>query len=101
MAGPAMSADSQMACCVAGHHECGTKGPAKQCCKTDSQKRQQFIVAKHELVRSPLTTLQHLPAITTGTAVTVNQTLAVSVPRSVVLKGPSAPKYLLASVLLI
>ena len=100
MAGPAMSADAEMACCMAGHSECGMSGTAEQCCKTDSQTHE-LIVAKQELVRSPLMALSLMRAIHPGVPMTVPTGLLVRAPSPDALRTPSPPTYLLTSVLLI
>lgn len=100
MAGPAMSTDSQMACCMAGHSECGMGGTAEQCCTTDSQTHQ-LIVAKQELVRSPLMTVGLMRAMHQGVPMTVPPRLLVRAPSPVAPRAPSPSTYLLTSVLLI
>ena len=96
-----MTAGSQMACCKSGHRECGTQA-AHECCKTDSQKQQQFvIVAKHELVKSPLTALEQVRVVFPGDLVTISPTLALLTDLRVVSKSPPTPTYLLVSALLI
>ena len=101
MAGPAMTADSEMACCKAGHVECGMRTTADPCCKSDSQKQQQLIAAKHELVKSPLTALKQIPAVVSGDLVTIRPTSALFAHVRLLPKSPAAPTYLLVSALLI
>ena len=99
MAGPAMTADSQMACCQGAHRECGTRGVADQCCKTDSQKQQQFVVARHEVVSAPAL----LDIAVAAAEFAANQIVPVRrlVPSPHPITSRSAPTYLLDSAFLI
>lgn len=100
MAGPAMGADSQMACCMAGHSECGMGGTAEQCCTTDSQTHQ-LIVAKQEIARSLLMAFGLMRAVHPGVPMTVPPRLLVRAPSPDAPRTPSPPTYLLTAVLLI
>ena len=99
MAGPAMTADTQMACCKAGQHECGTRKAPDECCKTDSQTQQQLIVAKDLLVRSPRTLVDRVSAVVPGDLVTVAPTAAIKTDLRVLPKSPSPQTHLLISAL--
>lgn len=100
MAGPAMSTDSQMACCMGDDSECGMAGTAEQCCTADSQTHQ-LVVAKQEPVRSPLMTLSLMRAIHPGVPMSVPTELPGRATLPDAVRAPSPPTYLLTSVLLI
>jgi hypothetical protein len=56
-AGPAASAQMQMACCKAGHHTCGTTAKPADCCKTQGSHEQHVTtIAKADPLKQPVWT---------------------------------------------
>lgn len=63
-AGAMMLENAQMACCKAGHHECGPKGTPADCCKKTEAQQQQWTATKTELVKAPnLVVMTVIPSI--------------------------------------
>lgn len=54
-AGEMTPQEEQMACCEAGHHDCGPSGEAADCCKKSaSQHAQQLVATKLGSFKAPL-----------------------------------------------
>ena len=98
--GAASPAMQQMACCKNGHHTCGPKGTAGDCCKTSSTKQPQATVTKVSSIKVPA------PVIMVWDALPIQTALTLSSARVQYNKSPpkfplSPPAYIVFSTLLI
>jgi hypothetical protein len=87
---------AQMACCVAGHHECSHDGHAADCCKTTPELRQQFTtIAKVTAPQPEQAAAEALPVLITAAHLAWHHRLSTDASPP----GTKRPTYLLLSTL--